>query len=77
VALGIPSARRDVLSQNAQGDDDLFNKQAIIARTWVDPDPAKTDEIFRGMIETTTSGAALVTEAVTRADQEMAHILGL
>ena len=77
VALGIPSARRDVLSQPAQNDDDLFNRQAIIARTWIDPDPAKTGDIFRAMIENTTSGALLLTEAVQRADQEMAHILGL
>ena len=77
VALGIPSARRDVLSLGAQGDDELYNKQAIIVRTWVDPDPAATESIFRGMIENTTSGAALLTEAVQRADQEMAHLLGL
>ena len=77
LALGMPSARRDVLSLPAQGDDQLFNKQAIIARTWVDPDPAQTATIFRGMIENTTSGATLLTEAVQRADQEMAHLLGL
>lgn len=77
IALGIPSARRDVLSQPAQGDDDLFNRQAIISRTWVDPDPVKTAGIFRDMIENTTSGAMLLTEAVQRADLEMEHILGL
>ena len=77
VALGIPSARRDVLALPAQGDDELFNKQAIIVRTWVDPDPKETERIFRGMIENTTSGASLLTEAVQRADQEMAHLLGL
>jgi len=77
VALGIPSARRDVLALPAQGDDELFNKQAIITRTWVDPDPEETGRIFRGMIENTTSGASLLTEAVQRADQEMAHLLGL
>jgi ABC-type glycerol-3-phosphate transport system substrate-binding protein len=77
IALGIPSARRDVLSLPAQGDDTLFNKEAIITHTWVDPDPTQTDTIFQGMIEDTTSGAALLTGAVQRADQEMAHLLGL
>lgn len=76
VALGMPSARRDVLSQPAEGNDVLFNKQAIIVRSWVDPDPDKTATIFRDMIENTVSGATLVTEAITRADQEMAHLLG-
>ena len=76
-ALGIPSARRDVLALPAQGDDDLFNKQAIISRSWIDPNPAKTDTMFRAMIEDTTSGASLLSEAITRAEQELEHILGL
>lgn len=76
VALGLPSARRDVLSQPADGNDVLFGRQAVITRSWIDPEPAKTEAIFRAMIENTVSGAALVTEAVQRADQEMAEILG-
>lgn len=75
-ALGMPSARRDVLSLQADGNDQLFNKQAIIMRSWVDPNPVKTGTIFRDMIENTVSGSALITEAVTRADQEMAQLLG-
>ncbi len=77
VALGIPSARRDLVNKPAQGNDDLFNKQAILAHSWLDPDPEATGELFRAMIENTTSGASLVAEAVQRADQELAHILGL
>jgi len=76
-ALGIPSARRDILNKKSQGNDEFFNKQAIVAHSWLDPDPAKTAEVFRAMIENTTSGAMLVAEAVQRADQELAHILGL
>lgn len=75
-ALGIPSMRRDVLSLPAEGNDALFNRQAIIMRSWIDPDPEKTEVIFRDMIENTVSGATLVTEAVQRADQEMAAMLG-
>ena len=77
IALGIPSARRDLVSKPAQGNDDLFNKQAILAHSWVDPDPVATAGVFQAMIENTTSGALLVAEAVQRADQELAHILGL
>lgn len=76
-ALGISSARRDVLSKATQGNEDFFNKQAIIAHSWLDPDPDKTAELFRAMIENTTSGTMLAAEAVQRADQELAHILGL
>ena len=76
-ALGIPSARRDILNKKTQGNDEFFNKQAIVAYSWADPDPEKTAEVFRAMIENTTSGAMLVAEAVQRADQELAQILGL
>lgn len=77
VALGIPSARRDLVNQPAQGNDDLFNKQAILAHSWYDPDPTATAKVFRAMIENTTSGTLQGTEAVQRADQELGHILGL
>jgi ABC-type glycerol-3-phosphate transport system substrate-binding protein len=76
IALGIPSVRRDVLSLPMEGNDALFGKQAIITRSWLDPQPDRTARIFRDMIESTVSGASLVTEAVQRADQEMAAILG-
>ena len=76
IALGIPSARRDVLSLPAEGNDDLFNKQAIIARSWVDPDPEKTNDVFRAMIESVTTGRSRLSEAVQRADQEIAEIIG-
>jgi ABC-type glycerol-3-phosphate transport system substrate-binding protein len=76
-ALGIPSARRDVVGQSAQGDDDLFNKQAILAHSWVDPDASATAGLFRDMIENTTSGTLLVGDAIQRANQQMGQILGL
>ncbi len=100
-ALGIPSARRDVLNAIVTCDecprqgtncpkkvqaqcagvsispnDVLFTKQAIIARSWIDPDPEKTSDIFRAMIESVTSGAARYAEAIGRADQQMAQIIG-
>ena len=76
-ALGIPSARRDIVGQPTQGQEDLFNKQALLAHSWLDPDPEKTATLFRVMIENTTSGTLQVSEAIQRADQQMAQILGL
>lgn len=75
--LGISSALRDVLSQPNEGNADLFNKQTIIARSWRDPNPERTADIFRGMIESVTSGASGPADAVQRANQEMAQALGL
>jgi ABC-type glycerol-3-phosphate transport system substrate-binding protein len=75
-AYGMPSARRDVLAVRAEGDLELFNRQALIARTWTDPDPARTADIFRGMIEETTSGVSLVSEAVQKADRQLGALVG-
>jgi len=76
-AVGIPSARRDVVGAQAQGDFALFNKEAIIAHSWLDPDGAATAAIFQAMIEDTTSGTLLVTQAIQRADQQMGQLLGI
>jgi ABC-type glycerol-3-phosphate transport system substrate-binding protein len=72
--IGQASARRDVLAQGGQGNDDLFNRQALIVLTWEDPDPMQTDRIFRDMIESITSGSAKISEALQRAEQAMRQI---
>jgi len=74
-ALALPPVRRDLLEKSAGGDVDLFNKMTIISHSWLDPDPVATAGIFRAMIEDTTSGAALINEAVSRADQQLGHLL--
>jgi len=48
---------------------------AIISRNWLDPDPAQTSEVFRGMIESVTTGSARLADAVSRADRELSNIL--
>ena len=78
--FGIPSARRDVLgpgdpSGSFTTEADLFNKQALISKAWSDPDPQRTDEVFRAMIENVTTGALRLPEAVVRAHQELDNIL--
>lgn len=77
LALGISSARRDVLSATASGEEALFNRSAIFSRSWLDPEPDKTANIFRAMIENTTSGAARLGDAVQRANQELGALLGV
>jgi multiple sugar transport system substrate-binding protein len=71
----IASADRDVLDQSSKlsQDDAFIAHQALIAKNWVDPDPAQTDAIFRDMIETTVSGASTVSDSLSRADQKMQH----
>ncbi|MDO8522164.1 MAG: extracellular solute-binding protein [bacterium] len=76
-ALGIPSALRDVLALPASGTGDLYKREALISRSWYDPDPAKTSGIFRAMIESITSGSLSLSDAVQRANQELGQILGI
>ena len=76
-ALGIPSALRDVLSAPAVGAPDIYKRGALISRSWLDPDPAKTSAIFRAMIENITSGSLSLTDAVQRANSELGGILGI
>jgi ABC-type glycerol-3-phosphate transport system substrate-binding protein len=72
-ALGLPSARRDVLA--ASTIDDLAGRQALLIRTWPDPDPGATDDVFRAMIEDVISGATFLPDAVIQADQRIDQIL--
>ena len=73
-AFTLSSARRDVLREPAEGYADLFNRETLIARSWLDPDPQKTDVIFSAMIEHITSGSLRLSDAIQRANQEMAQI---
>lgn len=74
----IPPVRRDVLGKNADGDMRVFEAGVIMARSWVDPDPAATEAIFKNMIEDTTSGAVpLLTDAVQHAQQQLNKIFGI
>lgn len=76
-ALSMSSPRVDALAQQLQGKADVLQKSTVIMRTWADPNTQKTDSIFQGMIEDTTSGAALPTEAVSRADQQLNSAIGI
>lgn len=75
-ALGIPSALRDVLALPAPGASDLYRRAALISRSWYDPDPTKTSDIFRAMIENITSGTLSLSDAVQRANAALGQLLG-
>ena len=74
-AFNLSSARRDVLSQPATGDQSLFNAETIISYGWTDPEPDKTASLFQAMIENTTSGSMLIGDAVGKADAQMTQIM--
>lgn len=66
------SPRRDVI---AAGDPDPARQSALdatlIARTWFDPEPERTDVIFQEMVERVVSNRVRITEAVEEATQRV------
>ncbi|MEK7150021.1 MAG: extracellular solute-binding protein [Patescibacteria group bacterium] len=75
-ASGLPPARRDLLSAGSNDSfGNIFYTSAIISKGWLDPNKDKTDSIFQDMIESTLSGKSRLSEAVSRADEEMRSLL--
>ena len=75
-ASGVPSARRDVLAEPADGPEAVFRDAAIMGRGWLDPDPGKTQLTFKGMIDDATSGASRLAVAIQRAERDLTNLLG-
>jgi ABC-type glycerol-3-phosphate transport system substrate-binding protein len=76
-ARGTPSPRRDVLAVSVDGPESVFRDMAIIAKGWLDPDTTATANIFKGMIESVTTGSRRLSDSVGQADKELGNLLGL
>ncbi|MFA5095098.1 MAG: extracellular solute-binding protein [Candidatus Paceibacterota bacterium] len=75
-SLGIAPARRDLL--NAKPTDaylPTFYASAFFAKSWLDPSPQNTDNIFQGMVEKVLSGSMSVTQAVSDASAKLGLLL--
>lgn len=78
---GTPSPHRQALatlaaSSTSSTADAVFNDAALIARGWYDPDPSRTEQVFRGMIEGVTSGALRLGDAILEGDKALLALLG-
>lgn len=76
-AFNMSSALRDVLAMPAEGNILLANRSALTARSWIDPDPVKTGNIFRAMIERVSSGRMQIPDSIQRANEELGGLLAL
>ena len=72
-AFKLPVVRRDV-AQDTSGSAaaSVFSQAAVMARSWMDPNEQKTDDIFKTMIESVVTGASLPDKAVSDAAQALA-----
>ncbi len=75
-AIKLPTPVRDILSKKTKDATlSVFNDSAIIARSFIDPSPKKTEEIFRSMISSTISGKETADRAVSNANIQMEALL--
>lgn len=72
----LPPVRRDLLSEKPkQSYLSVFYDAAIQSKTWFDPDPEKSDVVFRDMIESITTGRDKNTDAISTARQQLDNLL--
>lgn len=68
----LPPVRRDMLVEKPkEAFRSVFYDSALISRSWIDPNPVGSSEIFRDMIESITSGKGRVFEAIDTASREL------
>lgn len=69
-------ARLDLISEiQDTADLSVFNREAVYAESFLDPDPDVTDNLFKTMVEYVTSGRKSINEAVEIADTELKQLL--
>lgn len=72
----LPPARRDILAQKpSDAILPVFWSSALQAKGWVDPDTNATEVIFKDMVDTVTSGRVRVSQAVSRANDQLQSII--
>ncbi len=75
-ALGLAPARRDLLAIRPAGAYlPTFYASALYARSWLDPSPKDTDNIFRGMIDGVLSNSMTAIDAIRDAGAKLSLLL--
>lgn len=75
-ALSIPPARRDLLAQKpADAYSPIFYDSALYGKSWLDPSPKATDDIFRTMVDATISNNTTARDAVSDASSKLDLLL--
>lgn len=73
----LPPVRKDLVAETAKDSFmDIFYKEAIYSKTWIDPNYKSTDKIFKYMVESIKSGSATPSESVRDSYREIDYLLG-
>jgi ABC-type glycerol-3-phosphate transport system substrate-binding protein len=72
----VAPARRDlIMAGNTDPQKTVFYDSALIARGWIDPDAAQTDQIFQTMVEDVSTGRLDADTSVQKASTELDNLL--
>jgi ABC-type glycerol-3-phosphate transport system substrate-binding protein len=74
--LGIAPVRRDLL-QTVPADpySPTFYSSALVARSWLDPSPKDSENVFRGMVESVLSNNLSIADAIRDAHSKLSLLL--
>lgn len=73
---GLPPVSRQLLKSIPQDSySPVFYKSAIISNAWLDPDREETDDIFKNMVESITSGRFNIYDSLRNAGNEINSLL--
>ncbi len=70
----LPSRRDLLVAKDPDPFIQVFKDSAVVARSWVDPDSNKTNEIFTQLSEGVKTGQVKITDAVKSADANMLRL---
>jgi multiple sugar transport system substrate-binding protein len=74
--LFLAPASRDVLKAGSKDPAlSVFYKSAVMARSWLEPEPAAVSVIFQNMVESTVTGKQTISEAVSDAKEQLENLL--
>ena len=75
-AISLPPARRDLLAVSPKDPvQSVFYSSAIMSKSWLDPSPPGSDQIFQDMTESVLSGVNSESQAVRIAGQKMDNLI--
>lgn len=75
-ALGVAPARRDLLAVKPKDAySPIFYNSALYARSWLDPSPKDTDDIFRRMVDAVLSNTMTAGDAIRDASAKLSLLL--
>jgi maltose-binding protein MalE len=75
-ANGVAPARRDLLATKpADAYSPIFYSSALYAKSWLDPSPKDTDDIFSAMVNAVLSNNLSVDDAIKNASSQMNLLL--